>query len=71
MILNELYNQGLYGNIEFRHDSYIVRIYRSPSAFDADSIRPIYIVSFGNGVAAEDCLLDMLEHPSWTALKFG
>ena len=26
---------------------------------------------FGNGVDAENCLLELLEHPAWTLLKYG
>lgn len=32
---------------------------------------PFYYMSFGNGVTAEDKLLELMEHPAWTCLKFG
>jgi hypothetical protein len=32
---------------------------------------PIYVMSFGNGVDAENRLLELLEHPAWTTLKHG
>ena len=33
--------------------------------------QPLHTACFGNGVTAEDKLLELMEHPAWTCLKFG
>ena len=33
--------------------------------------QPFHTACFGNGVTAEDRLLELMEHPAWTCLKFG
>lgn len=73
MIMCSLKNQSLYGEIEYRWDSYIVRVY-SVNRYERDLDRKfanIYAMSFGNGVKAEDRLIELLEHPAWTLLKYG
>lgn len=64
-----LKNQGLTGYIEehfnYKESGYIVRVYR-----DADLSTPLYIMSFGDGAKAEDRLLELMEHPAWTLLRF-
>jgi hypothetical protein len=75
MIVCELAGQGLYGRIEYRLESYIVRVYRQSeidSATEDEGFpRPIYVMSFGNGIAAEDRLIELLERPAWTLLKYS
>ena len=34
-------------------------------------VYPFYYISFGNGITAEDKLLELMEYPAWTCLKFG
>jgi hypothetical protein len=73
MIMCNLKNQGLWGCIEVYNYSYIVRVYPESIFFgpDAPSPAPIYVMSFGNGVDAENRLIELLEHPAWTVLKHG
>ncbi len=69
MIACDLRNQGLFGYVEVYQYSYVVRVFR-----DTDmpiKVDPIYVMSFGNGVDAENRLIDLLEHPAWTLLKYG
>ena len=67
MIACDLHNQGLFGYIEVYQYSYVVRVFR-----DTDlKAGPIYVMSFGNGVDAENRLLDLMEYPDWTVLKYG
>ena len=65
-----LYNQGLVGCIEdsfdYQWSSYIVRVYK-----ESDRSEPLYVMSFGNGVTAENKLLELMEHPAWSLLRFG
>ena len=65
-----LHNQGLVGWIEdsfnYQWSSYIVRVYK-----ESDRSEPLYVMSFGNGVTAENKLLELMEHPAWTLLRFG
>ena len=73
MLVCSLKNQSLYGEIEYRWDSYIVRVYvvnRNERDIDQQFVK-IYTMSFGNGVKAEDRLIELLEHPAWTLLRFG
>ena len=70
-----LENQGLIGTLEHHQDSrsYIVRVYMA-SDFKTPVmtwVYPFYYISFGNGITAEDKLLELMEHPAWTCLKFG
>ena len=52
------------GGIEYHSSgSYIVRVY-------IDN-RQLLNEVFGNGVAAENRLLELLEFPDWTVLKYG
>lgn len=79
MTLCYVENQGLIGTVSFYINlstvSYIVRVWRRSDILDNMSspffADPIYIMSFGNGVSAEDRLLELLEHPAWTLLKYG
>jgi hypothetical protein len=65
-----LQNQGLVGLIEdsfnYQWSSYIVRVYK-----ESDTSKPLYVMSFGNSVTAENKLLELMEHPAWTLLRFG
>jgi hypothetical protein len=74
-MLCTLKNQGLTGTIEYHRNSYIVRVYRDSDIEKAHwserPVYPFYVSSFGNGVRAEDRLLDLMEYPAWTYLKFG
>ena len=56
---------GITGNLFYSPDanSYIVTIYHNYKMLDHKV--------FGNGVSAEDYLLDMLEFPEWTILKYA
>ena len=71
-----LENQGLIGTLEYHQDSrsYIVRLYMA-SDFKTPVmtpwVYPFYYISFGNGITAEDKLLELMEYPAWTCLKFG
>jgi len=69
MIACDLHNQGLFGYMEVYHDSYIVRVYRESDLDGSTKAVPLYVMSFGNGVDAENRLLDLMEHPAWTILK--
>ena len=69
MITCDLRNQGLFGYIEVYQYSYVVRVFRESDW--PNSTGPIYVMSFGNGVDAENRLLDLMEHPAWTTLKYG
>lgn len=67
--MSSLVNQPLYGYVEARHDSYVVRVYNiinGRADFD-----PLYVMSFHDGVSAEDRLIDLLEHPAWTLLQYS
>lgn len=75
-MLCTLENQGLIGTLEYHHDSrsYIVRVYKASdfkTPIGTTAVYPLYVCSFGNGVRAEDRLLELLEYPAWTYLKFG
>jgi hypothetical protein len=75
-VICELNNQGLYGILSCEQYAYIVRVYITNDLLDFynkvnEFPRPIYYMSFGNGVTAEDRLLELLEHPEWTVLKYG
>lgn len=65
MIMCHLKNQGLTGFVRYNNNSYQVLVYRH------DCKDPFYIMSFNDGVRAEDRLLELLEHPAWTLLKYG
>ena len=56
---------GLTGNLFYNPDagSYIVTVYYN--------YKQLLVNVFGNGVDAEDYLLDMLEFPEWTILKYA
>ncbi len=56
---------GLTGQVFYSivTNSYVVVVYQ-------DDIKLTTRI-FGNGVDAENCLLDLLEHPAWTILKHG
>lgn len=71
MILSNLENEGLIGHVTFEFNSYITRVYDSSYIDDCGLPRRIYSMSFGNGMQAEDRLLELLEHPAWTILKYG
>jgi hypothetical protein len=77
MIICQLESQGLFGYIEHRWDSYVVRVYRhtKPKIQRVGDPNywpdPIYVMSFGNGIKAEDRLIELLEHPAWTLLKYS
>lgn len=81
-LICHLENAGLWAEITFSSNryvntSYILRVYRTSDIERANSNpelgyeQPIYTMSFGNGVSAEDRLLELLEHPAWTMLKYG
>lgn len=61
--------QDLYGYVEVRHDSYVVRVYNKSNW--SDGADPLYVMSFHDGVSAEDRLIDLLEHPAWTLLQYS
>lgn len=78
ILMCDLTNQGLYGNLTYEQDAYLVRVYRVSDIIDYGHLvgkvkypSPIYYMSFGNGVQAEDRLIDLLENPAWTLLKYG
>jgi len=71
MIMCDLRSGGLIGHVAFERNSYIARVYDSSDIDDCGLPRRIYSMSFGNGVQAEDRLLELLEHPAWTMLKHG
>lgn len=56
---------GLTANIFYNigANSYIVTVYYNG--------RQLLVNVFGNGVSAEDYILDVLEHPEWTILKYA
>lgn len=56
---------GMSGHVRYNlhSDSYILTVYAGG--------RPILAEVFGNGVKAEDRLLDLLEFPEWTMLRYG
>ena len=56
---------GLTGNLFYNPDanSYIVTVYHGD--------KYLFVKVFGNGVMAEDYLLDVLEYPDWTILKYA
>jgi hypothetical protein len=63
----------LLGTIEYHtgwgYDSHIVRVYLGE--YDAETNwSPIYSASFGNYRMAEDRLVELLEKPGWTILKY-
>jgi hypothetical protein len=61
----ELDAGGLTGQVWYSNEvnSYLVSIYYGD--------RKLVVRVFGNGVDAENCLLDFLEHPDWTILKYS
>ena len=63
MILN---NPPLCGAVTYDHrsGSYIMKIWIISNS------EPIVSKSYGNGVTAEDNLLNLLENPTWTILKY-
>ena len=64
MILAALTVGNVIGDVEYHSSgSYIVRVY-------VDN-RQLLNEVFGNGLAAEDRLLELLEFPEWTVLKYG
>ena len=71
-----LENQGLIGTLEYHQDSrsYIVRVYMA-SDFKTPLltawVQPFHTACFGNGITAEDKLLELMEYPAWSCLKFG
>jgi hypothetical protein len=71
MIMCDLRSGGLFGYVEVYHYSYIVRVFRESDMDNHVKPGPIYVMSFGNGVDAENRLLELLEHPAWTTLKHG
>lgn len=56
---------GLTANIFYNTgaNSYIVTVYYNG--------RQILVNVFGNGVSAENYMLDVLEYPDWTILKYA
>ena len=56
---------GLTANIFYNTtaNSYIVTVYHND--------RQLLVNVFGNGVDAEDYVLDVLEYPEWTILKYA
>jgi len=86
MILVELEVDGIRSHIEFVsrqdssahngvHNSYVARIFLVEPTWDATgswmTSSGLQIVkSFGNGVRAEDWLLDCLSNPSYLYLKY-
>ena len=48
-------------------DAYTVQVWNTTGELNDPAI---VSKSFGNGVDAEQCLLDLLEHPAWTLLKY-
>jgi hypothetical protein len=56
---------GLTGQVFYSivTNSYVVVVYQDDTKLTTRI--------FGNGVDAENCLLDLLEHPAWTILKHG
>ena len=72
MIVCLLDNQNLRGGVEFHargdFDSYVVKVYRLDDRIGTELL---YSCSFSDGVRAEDRLLELLEHPAWTILKYG
>lgn len=71
MIICDLRNQGLFGYVEVYQYSYIVRVFRESDLYRSTNAGAIYVTSFGNGVDAETRLLDLMENPAWTLLKYG
>ena len=71
MIMCDLKNKGLFGYVEVYQYSYIVRVFRESDLDGSNKAVPLYVMSFGNGVDAENRLLDLMEHPAWTVLKHG
>lgn len=79
MTMAYLENQGLIGEVSYYANqfaiSYILRVWRRSDILDnignSSFIDPIYVMSFSDGVRAEDRLLELLEHPAWTLLKYG
>lgn len=70
MIVSSLVNECLTGEVSWSGSSYIVRV----GFLSADGRKPgriIYIHSFGNGVTAEDKLMELIEWPALTILKYG
>jgi hypothetical protein len=61
----ELDAGGLTGQVWYSDvvNSYLVSIYQGD--------RKLTVRVFGNGVDAENCLLDFLENPAWTILKYS
>lgn len=76
MIICKLQNEELFGGVTFEYGSYIVRVYKMSELRDEESrldvlTKPIYYMSFGDGTKAEDRLIELLEQPAWTILKYG
>lgn len=75
MLISNLENGGLNGYVTFERNSYIVRVWVLADWLKGREehryVDPIYYMSFGDGVRAEDRLLELLEHPAWTILKYG
>lgn len=78
----ELTNGTLYGSLESRYrryflESHIVRVCNDRkkvivvgNTFIHD-IKDLYIMSFGSKTKAEAKLIELLEFPEWTMLKYG
>jgi len=63
MIIETIEIGNMKGCVEYNPSgSYIVRV-----NFDG---QPLHHEVYGNGVTAEDRLLELLEFPEWTALKY-
>lgn len=62
----------LYGEIEYHYDShsFVVRIYIVNEKVIPTKYRLLTTMSYGNEVAAEDALLDLMEYPALTALRY-
>jgi hypothetical protein len=56
---------GLTANLFYNTtaNSYMVTVYYND--------RQLVVKVFGNGVSAEDYVLEVLEHPEWTILKYA
>ena len=65
MMISIVESGGLTGTIEYYEpgNSYVMRILHGEKVFIA--------VGYGNGVLAEDVMLEFLEHPEWTLLQYG
>ena len=69
MLMSSLDNECLYGSVEYDwHGHYIVRIRMAD--FEGKFHEPFYVMSFHDGVTAENRLVELMEHPVLTILKY-